>query len=447
MATAVRCPNCKSPVQAQVHQLVDVGQNPAAKARLLSGTLNFLRCPVCGYEGQLSTPLVYHDPAKELLLTYIPVELGIPKNDQERMLGRLINEAIGRLPAEQRKGYLLQPQAVLTVQGMVERILSADGITKEDLDAQRAKIRLFEDLLRTPPDNLPTFVQEHDSELDERFFQLASLSVQSAADERSRQAATQRLELALSLTSFGKVLAAQEAEVRAAAESLRAAGDSLTREKLLKLVKQAPNPDRVQALATLARPGFDYGFFQMLSEQIEASRGKEQQRLSDLRQTLLQITEMIDKAQEARVAQASGLLSSLVKADDLDAAVQASLPLVDDLFLSVLQANIRAARERPDLQVMERLQQIDSKLTRAIQLALPPSLQLAQRVIDAEGEAEAQRLLEQSSSIIDEQVLSALLSTVQRLEEVKDQEGAARMRRLHRHALRLSMRAKIASPA
>lgn len=447
MATAVRCPNCKNPVQAQVHQLVDVGQNPAAKARLLSGTLNYLRCPVCGYEGQLATPLVYHDPTKELLLSYMPVELGISKNEQERILGRLINEAIERLPAEQRKGYLLQPQTVLTPQGMVERILAADGITKEELDAQRAKIRLFENLLRTPPDNLATFVQDHDSELDEQFFQLGALSLQTAADERSRQAATQRIELALGVSSFGKKLAAQEAEVRAAAESLRAAGNGLTREKLLELVKQAPNPDRVQALATLARPGFDYSFFQILSEQIDAAQGNERQRLTDLRQTVLQTTEMIDKAQEARVAQASALLTSLVKADDLDAAVEASLPLVDDLFLSLLQANLRAARERPDLQVMERLQQIDAKLTKAIQEALPPALQLAQRVIEADEEAEAERILEQSSSTIDEDVLGALLSTAQRLEQLKDQAGAARVRRLHRHALRLSMRAKIAPTA
>jgi hypothetical protein len=138
-----------------------VSQDPSAKSRLLSGSLNLIRCPVCSYEGQLATPLVYHDLSKELLLTYIPVELNIPKDEQERLLGRLINQAIEALPAESRKGYLLQPQAVLTTQGLIERVLAEDGVTKEDLDAQRAKIRLFEDLLRTPEDSLELRMSRH----------------------------------------------------------------------------------------------------------------------------------------------------------------------------------------------------------------------------------------------------------------------------------------------
>ncbi len=447
MSAAVRCPNCKSPVQAEIHQLVDVEQNPAAKARLLSGTLNHLRCPVCGYEGQLATPIVYHDPSKELLLTFVPVELGIPKNEQERMLGRLINQAIDRLPAERRKGYLLQPQAVLTSQGLMERVLEADGITREELDAQRAKLRLFEELLRTGPESIGAFVQAHDAELDDRFFQLGSLSLQRAGDNPSRQAASQRLETALGLSSFGKQLAAQEAEVRQAAESLRGAGESLTREKLLDLLIEAPNPDRVQALATLARPGLDYGFFQLLSERIEAVGPGERERLTDLRSSLLEITEQLDRAQEARVAQASGLLASLVNSQDLEAAVQASLPLVDDLFLSVLQANIRVARERPDPKSLELLQRIDGMIAGALRDALPASLQLAQRVIDADSESEAQQVLEESASAIDSDLLDALLSAAQRLEQLGDPDHATQMGRLHRHALRLSMRAKLAPSA
>jgi hypothetical protein len=147
--TQIRCPNCSNPVQAQIMQLVDIDQDPSAKAHLLSGSHNHVQCGVCGYQGQVATPIVYHDPGKELLLTFIPVELGMPKDEQERVLGRLINQAIDRLSAEQRKGYLLQPQAVLTFQGLIERILEADGITKEEIEAQREKLRLFEDLLRT----------------------------------------------------------------------------------------------------------------------------------------------------------------------------------------------------------------------------------------------------------------------------------------------------------
>jgi hypothetical protein len=424
---------------------VDVSQDPSAKSRLLSGSLNFIRCPVCRYEGQLATPLVYHDPSKELLLTYIPVELSIPKDEQERMLGRLINQAIEALPVEGRKGYLLQPQAVLTTQGLIERVLAEDGVTKEDLDAQRAKIRLFEDLLRAPEDSLEGFVEEHDSELDEQFYQLAALSLQSASDEPARTAATQRLEAALQMSAYGKQLADREAELRAAAESLREAGENLTREKLLELFIEANNDDRVEALVSLARPGLDYSFFQLLTERIDQAEGEDSEPLKALRQRLLDLTEEIDKAQEARLTRASNLIGSIAQSDDLDQAIQSALPAIDELFMAVLQANVRGAEESGDQELLVRLKEIEAKLNTAIMDSLPPNLRIAQQLLETEDESEAQRILDDSAELIDDQLLGALMTTSQRLEEADDTEGAERLRRLHRHALRLSMRSNISS--
>lgn len=444
-ATTIQCPNCKSPIQAQVQQLVDVGQDPAAKSRLLSGSLNVIRCPVCGYQGQLATPLVYHDPAKELLLTFMPVEIGLPKDEQERLLGRLINRAVESLPGEQRKGYLLQPQAVLTMQGLIERVLEADGVTKEELEAQRAKIRLFEQLLRTPEEELEAFVAEHDEQLDETFFQLGALSLQATREGEARQAATQRLENALAKSSYGGQLAARERELRKAAESLQQAGDRLSREKLLEIVLEAPNEDRVQALASLARPGMDYQFFQLLSERIDNAADDEQERLSNLRQQLLQATEQVDQRQQEEINRASSLLATLVQAEQLDQAIQSALPLIDELFLSVLQANLRAATERKDEQAISRLTEIDTKIRQAIRDSLPPNLRLVQQLLETEDQTEAEQLLEQSVDQIDDQVLNALLSTAQRLEDAGDQEAADRLRELHRRGMRLSMKAKMQS--
>ena len=443
--SSVLCPNCNSPIQAHVHQLVDVGQDPSAKSRLLSGSLNFIRCPVCSYEGQLTTPIVYHDPSKELLLTYMPVELNIPKDEQEKLLGQLINQAIDSLPAESRKGYLLQPQAVLTSQGLIERVLAEDGVTKEDLDAQRAKIRLFEDLLKAPEDSLEEFVEEHDPELDEQFYQLAALSLQSATDEPALVAATQRLEAVLKLSSYGKQLAAREEQLRSAAESLREAGEDLTREKLLELLVDSTSDDRVEAIVSLARPGLDYSFFQLLTEQIDEAEGNEAERLEALRKRLLELTEEIDKAQEARLARITNLIGSIAQSDDMDQAIQAALPAIDELFMAVLQANIRGAEDSDDQELLSKLKEIEAKLNEAILESLPPNLRIAQEILETEDEGEAQRILENSADLIDEQLLGALMSTSQRLEEAEDKDGAERLRRLHRLALRLSMRSKIDS--
>ena len=441
--TQVRCPNCKTPVQAALEQLIDVGEDPSAKARLLSGSLNMVRCPTCKFEGALAAPLVYHDPAKELLLTYVPVELGLKKDDQERMLGQLINQAVNRLPAEKRKAYLLQPQAILTPQGLVERVLAADGVTKEQLDAQRDRLRLFEDLLRTPEPEIKTFVEAHDAELNAEFFQLASLSLQATGEPRAREAAMTRLEQALELTSYGKRLEEQEAEVAAAAESLRQTGQELTRDRLLELMIQAPGAERVLALAGLARPALDYAFFQLLSDHIDTAQGDEKARLGMLRQQLLDFTQQLDKLQEARAAQSAAVLRSVLNAPDLDKALAGALPYIDDLFLGILEANLRAARERNDTATLQRLEEIDRKLREAVQRSMPAGLRLAQKVLDVDDEAQALSLLEAESSAIDDQFVSALLGAAQKLEEAGQADDSQRVRRLYRTALRLSMQTKM----
>ena len=127
--TQIACPRCRQLIAANVEQLFDVTADPQAKQRLLSGQVNHARCPHCGYQGRLATPVVYHDNEKELLLTFFPAELGLPVNEQERMIGPLIKQVTDRLPPEKRKAYLLKPQANLTYESMLETILGKDGIT------------------------------------------------------------------------------------------------------------------------------------------------------------------------------------------------------------------------------------------------------------------------------------------------------------------------------
>ena len=96
--TQIACPRCKQIIPANVEQLFDVTADPQAKQRLLSGQSNFARCPHCGYQGRLATPIVYHDNANELLLTFFPPELMLPVNEQEKIIGPFIKQATDRLP-------------------------------------------------------------------------------------------------------------------------------------------------------------------------------------------------------------------------------------------------------------------------------------------------------------------------------------------------------------
>src|SRR5512133_629685 len=151
--TQIACPRCRQMITANVEQLFDVTQDPQAKQRLLGGVSNMARCPYCGYQGRLATPIVYHDNDKELLLTFFPPELGLPLNEQEKVIGPLIKQVMDRLPPEKRKGYLLKPQANFTYESMLETILNKDGISSEMIKAQQERVTLIEKLIQmTSPD-------------------------------------------------------------------------------------------------------------------------------------------------------------------------------------------------------------------------------------------------------------------------------------------------------
>ena len=93
----VTCPSCQNRFVSPVLTTIDVGQRPEAKTLFLSGQLNVAVCPQCGHAGVLSTPLVYHDPDKELLFTYLPSELGVPEDERQRLIGDLTNRIDGQL--------------------------------------------------------------------------------------------------------------------------------------------------------------------------------------------------------------------------------------------------------------------------------------------------------------------------------------------------------------
>ena len=220
--TRVNCPRCRTPIQADVEQLFDLNIDPQAKQRLLSGGVNVVNCPTCGYTGNVSVPIVYHDPDKELLLTFFPPDMGTPVNEQERMIGPLINRVVDRLPAEKRKAYLLRPQAMLTFQTMIDRILEADGITKEMIEEQEQRLNLLRRLLSTStPEAREEIIRQEESIIDEGFFmmlaQLAEVSMQQGEQRTAQALAGLQAEL-LEHTNLGRELKERSDETQAAVD-------------------------------------------------------------------------------------------------------------------------------------------------------------------------------------------------------------------------------------
>ena len=152
MITQLTCPRCGTPFQAEIHQMIDVGQQPELKMQLLNGALNVAACPNCGAATQLATPLVYHDPEHQLFMIHVPQEMNVTQVQREEMIGRFTRQVMEATPQEQRRAYLFQPQMILTMQTFMEKVLETEGITKEMIDKQRKQAELLQTLARADKD-------------------------------------------------------------------------------------------------------------------------------------------------------------------------------------------------------------------------------------------------------------------------------------------------------
>lgn len=436
------CPRCRQPIIADVEQLFDMNTNPQAKQMLLGGGVNTASCPNCGYQGMLSTPIVYHDPEKELLLTFFPSEMGLPVNEQEKMIGPLITRVVNALPVEKRKAYLFQPRTMLTFQTMVETILEKDGITKEMLDAQQKKLNLLQRLLGASQESRAEIIRQENDLIDQGFFTLISRLVEatlSQGDEQTARALAALHQELLNTTEAGKALKAQAEDAEAALKALQAAGkDGLTREKLVDLITGATSDVQLTTLVSYTRAGMDYEFFQLLSSRIDSASGAEKERLLALREKLLKLTEDIDKVMQARIKQMRDLIEELLKQPDLDAAAAQIAPMVDEVFVQLVQDEIAAARKKADLERSARLQSILAAIEKAS--APPPEVAFIEELLQTESDEARAALLDQKSELVTENFLSMLNNLVARTaEDEQAKEMNQQLQQLYRQVLRRQM--------
>ena len=444
--TQIACPRCRQMITANIEQLFDVTQDPQAKQRLLGGASNMARCPHCGYQGRLATPIVYHDNEKELLLTFFPPELNMQLNEQERLIGPLIKQVTDRLPPEKRKAYLLKPTANLTYESMIQTILEKDGITPEMLKEQQDRVQLIERLLQASAKDVRSeIIKQNLNLLDEQFFALFSRLAQSAAGSGQEPIARAMVDLQNQLleeTEFGRNLKESVGELEAATKSLQEAGQGLTREKLLDIVLQSPTDARLRAYVTVARGGMDYQFFQLLSERIDKASGDEKARLESIRDKLLDFTNEVDKQIEARYKQAQEFIESLLAQDDVVKAVRDNLNNFTQDAVDVVNQMLRQASEKNDYTRMGKLQKMVEVLR---EVSTPPEVAFIEQLLDAPDDATLNQMLEANQDLLNDQFMEALIGLVAQVDQAAEQGNpeakslSEKLSKVYKTALKYSM--------
>jgi len=440
--TQITCPRCGQSFTGIIEQIIDVGEDPQAKQRFLSGQINMLTCPNCGNPVAIGTPLVYHDPDKELLLIYVPMELNISQEERERVTGDMVRRLTERIPQEKRRAYLLQPRQALTIPGMIDTILESDGITAEMREAQRDKLRVMEMFLQVSPDQWPQMVEEQEAHIDAQFFQLLLVTAENAAQTGRAEMSEGLIQLynfLIENTAAGRealsAAEAQEKVIQDITTELEALGENMTREQFMDLVlRHAEDDEHIQALVGVMRPAFDYVFFQALSEKIDAAQGDDRDRLVHLRDQVLELTALLDQQTQAVLQRAADTLRVILNSEDLDAAIRPRLDQLDDTFLAVLQANIQAAEQQNNLELTARLKLVLERVLAILRESAPPQIRFINQVMSAETDEAAQELIAAEGAQFGGELLALMDAIAEDLEASNQAQTAARLRALRKYA-------------
>lgn len=448
-----QCPNCQQPLVADVTQVLDVSENPQLKQKLLSGTLNVTQCPHCGFQGQLPIPIVYHDPEKELLLTYNPPDPNLSMEERERKIAPLLQEVTENLPPEQRKAYLFQPQTMMTMESLIKNVLKEDGVTEEMIEDQQKKLNVLQRLLALDGEAQEELIRENEEIIDREFFAIFSQIAQRLIAGQNEEI-VQKIQIVqdklLSGTAVGREIKKESEEFQNARATLEDIGQQLSRSKLLELVINAPNEERVRAYASLARPAMDYQFFQLFTDRIEESEGELRKKLVERRNELLKLTKEIDQRVEERVNEARGKIEEILKAESISEAVMDNINFVDEFFIQALSSEIELAKKEDESERLERLNEILSVIE---EISTPAEFQLIDEFLEVAEDDEVldQKIREHSESLTDGFInnLTSILNRVEeRLEGLEGQERERqkdlleRLEKVHGKILKRSMEKK-----
>jgi len=441
--TSAACPKCRKPITVEIQRLFDLNTDPEAKQKLLSGMANMVNCPHCGYQGPLPTPIVYHDPDNELLLTFFPPEAGIPVNQQEMTIGPLIKKIVDDLAPEKRKAYLFRPQTMLTQQRLFERILEADGITPEMIKAQQDRLNLIQRLAMASAEALPTSITQEDALVDEQTFLILNRLIEASAaagDEKSTQHLAGLQQALLEHSTFGQQIAQQNRDTQKAITDLQALSQKgLTREGLLELVINASDSEvQLMTIVSMARGGMDYAFFQLLSDRLENSKDGEQEKLIALREKLLEMTHEVDEAIKEQALEAQKLLDEILAAEKTNEAAQAALPKMTQIFVDLLRQELGKTKQNNDQTKLAKLQVIVETIQSAS--ATGAYVELIEALLRAPDEASLNTILEEAKEVIDDEFMQFLYGLSNQMESQADQaEMAAQIQRIYKAVLRFSM--------
>ena len=158
----------------------------------------------------------------------------------------------------------------------------------------------------------------------------------------------------------------------------------------------------------------------------------------EIRELLLEQTRKYDEEMEARALQIRELLDNLIKEENVREAAASVLPVIDEMFLRVLDEQIEAARKQGDIERSTQLQKVLEVIEDARKP--PPEVALIEELLNAPDDRTLRQLLEERKEEITPEFIGVLSNLSLQIEQSEqNQEMAGRLRSLNQQVRRFSM--------
>jgi len=131
---------------------------------------------------------------------------------------------------------------------------------------------------------------------------------------------------------------------------------------------------------------------------------------------------------------AADTLRAIISAEDLDAAIRPRLEMIDDMFMTVLQTNIRVAEQNGDTRTADRLKEVLQKVLEILRESAPPQIRLINDVLSLDNDDDARAMIEERAPGFGPELLDLMDALADDLEESEQPDVADRLRGLAEYA-------------
>lgn len=415
MQTQISCPNCGVPYVADIYQIIDAARQPQLKEMLLSGQLNVAVCPNCGAGGRIATPLLYHDPDHDLFMVHVPQEMNLDQVRREELIGRLVQQVVNQTPMEKRRGYMLAPQTMLTMQSFMEKVWGTEGVTPEMLARQQKQVELLRTLSTASADVQDFLIKDRAREIDETFFGILRAQIDATSQMGDPNQVNSLLNLQARLmtqTEVGRRLEKQQIALHALNRDAKKA-NGLSPDLLFKhIVANETDETLLNAIAMTGRGAMTYEFFALLTSEVEKrEKAKDTagaQRLGRVRDQLLEMQRELQQATQEVLKDAQATLDAILAAPDTREALAANMGRIDDAFMHVLDARTAHAEQSGRRDEAEKLRRIQEDIISLIQGETPPEVQLLSQLVSAPDKAARERLMGTAADLLSPELVQVV---------------------------------------